>query len=76
MVSRRLRPGRAEQFIVSELLCRAIDVYPDRATDGTVVAAAEYLQVVGARALSLLHSRAKGRRNHGCPVLGMYRVSF
>jgi hypothetical protein len=45
----------------------------NRATDGTLVASADYLQVTAVHALSLPRSRAEVRRNHGCPSLCMLR---
>ena len=62
----RLDPD-AQRALAAELAGRLQRF--NRATDGTLVAPAEYLQVVAARASSLLHSRAKGRRNHECAFL-------
>jgi hypothetical protein len=69
----RLGPD-AQQALAAEL-AGCLDRF-NRATDGTLVAPAEYLQVAAVRTLSLLHSRAECRWKHGCPFWCMLRVSL
>jgi hypothetical protein len=70
---KRLDPG-AQQALSAELA----DCFQqfNHATDGTLVAWADYLQVTAVRALSLFRSWAEGRRKHDCPLSCMLRVSF
>jgi SAM-dependent methyltransferase len=69
------RLGPDAQRALAAKLASCLDRF-NRATDGTLVASANYLQVTAVRALSLLHSRAECRWIHGCPYSCMLRVSF